>query len=220
VDVYTHRTGRRHHICAVRSRESRAAAFPPLSCPDPCERSGSFSVVAYFSQPSYRSLLSVCVGNVAPGPHNGDIASDDAPRADRRSPAGRAACRDDRSWPRDVSVAWEPPAFHTLRIIPEGGARRGDEGPRAGIQFRDAFGQGQQHEGDGFGTAQRQLPRLRVIQLAAQRRLQKRIDLGVRRLPCHTLALTENDPGRKLPIYTLPRRVDCRRLKSYEKTTR
>jgi len=57
VDVYTHRTGRRHHICAVRSRESRAAAFPPLSCPDPCERSGRFSAVAYFSQPSYRSPL-------------------------------------------------------------------------------------------------------------------------------------------------------------------
>jgi len=55
-----------------------------------------------------------------------------------------------------------------------------------------------------------------VIQLAAQRRRQKRINFRARRLPCHALELPENDPGRKLPIFALPRRVDCRRLKSYD----
>ncbi len=44
--------------------------------------------------------------------------------------------------------------------MPEGVLGVGDEGSRVGIQFRDAFGQGQQHEGDGFGTGQRQWRRL------------------------------------------------------------
>ncbi len=52
----------------------------------------------------------------------------------------------------------------------------------------------------GTSGLSRKVNNLRVIQIAAQRRLQKRIDLGSRRLPCHTLELTENNPGRKLPI--------------------
>jgi hypothetical protein len=35
---------------------------------------------------------------------------------------------------------------------------------------------------------------LGVFQLTAQRRLPKRINLLGRRLPCHTIDITENDP--------------------------
>ena len=97
-----------------------------------------------------------------------------------------------------------------MGIIPDG----------VDVEFRDPCGQGQQHEGERFGAALDQLPRLGILQFAAKGSLQQRINLLSRRLPCHALELTKNLTERKWPISTSRRRsLGRKRLNSYAHRT-